>query len=94
MRFVIQGSFLAAALAQQVALNPIEDFCRRHGHQTCMIGNELYIDGGMIYMSGGSDSWTNDSIAIPSKSLPMLRLPVSTDSYRYLDDQGKHLGYG
>lgn len=38
---------------QQTKSDPNESFCRRWGHQTCVIGNKLYIDGGYI-ASGGN----------------------------------------
>lgn len=28
--------------------DPVQNFCRRFGHQTTVIGNKLYIDGGLI----------------------------------------------
>lgn len=91
---LIQGSFLAAALGRQATMNPYEHFSRRHGRQTCMIGNGTYIEGGIAYMFGSSKPGTKDSIVILSKSLFVLRLPVSINIYRTLDDQSGHLRYG
>jgi hypothetical protein len=28
--------------------NPIKDFCRRWGHQTAVVDDKLYIDGGLL----------------------------------------------
>lgn len=41
-------------------LDPIQDFCRRHQHQTCVIDSKLYIDGGKVYYGGSVD---NSSVA-------------------------------
>ncbi|KAF2188975.1 hypothetical protein K469DRAFT_684242 [Zopfia rhizophila CBS 207.26] len=43
------GVFLAlsiGALSQQK--DPLKDFCRKFGHQTAIIDNKLYIDGGIV----------------------------------------------
>lgn len=42
----------ALATAQQNIADPINNFCRRHQHQTCVIDSKLYIDGGMVYYGG------------------------------------------
>ena len=55
---------LAVAVAQQNIKDPIDDFCRRHKQQTCMIDSKLYIDGGMVYYGGEKN---NDSKAEQSK---------------------------
>lgn len=44
--------------------DPIQDFCRRHQHQTCVIDNKLYIDGGKVYYGGTVE---NGSTAQQSK---------------------------
>ncbi|KAH6616877.1 hypothetical protein C7974DRAFT_53559 [Boeremia exigua] len=43
---VLLAGLLALATAQN---DPIKNFCRRHGHQTCVIDSKLYIDGGFVY---------------------------------------------
>jgi hypothetical protein len=30
------------------AKNPINDFCRRWGHQTAQVDGKLYVDGGLV----------------------------------------------
>jgi hypothetical protein len=40
--------FILPALAQPPA-DPLKDFCRRYGHQTAVIDEKLYIDGGWLY---------------------------------------------
>lgn len=37
--------FVQVSLQQK---NPISDFCRRFGHQTAVVDQKLYIDGGMV----------------------------------------------
>ena len=34
--------------------DPINNFCRRWGHQTAVVDDKLYIDGGLITYSGSS----------------------------------------
>lgn len=38
-------SFIIHCLALQ---NPRDDFCRRYGHQSTVINDKLYIDGGWV----------------------------------------------
>ena len=40
--------FMLSALAQPPE-DPLKDFCRRYGHQTAVIDEKLYIDGGWLY---------------------------------------------
>jgi len=63
MRFLLPTAILAVAAAQQNG-DPINDFCRRHQHQTCIIDSKLYIDGGKIYYGGSVD---NGSVAQQSE---------------------------
>jgi hypothetical protein len=49
MRILLASALFAHVIAQQLIANPINDFCRRHQHQTCVIDNKLYVDGGLIY---------------------------------------------
>ncbi|KAF2004831.1 hypothetical protein P154DRAFT_20057 [Amniculicola lignicola CBS 123094] len=37
-----------AALSLQASKDPLNDFCRRWGHQTAQIDGKLYIDGGLV----------------------------------------------
>lgn len=39
---------LSLAYLGQAAKDPLNDFCRRWGHQTAVIGRKLYIDGGIV----------------------------------------------
>lgn len=75
--------FLVKESSQQK--DPIQNFCRRFGHQTAVIDRKLYIDGGLInwnpipqyptnYSSKSNGSWTKRWISI------VLIVPVS----RYL----------
>ena len=64
MRFLLFSTILAVTAAQQNLGDPINDFCRRHQHQTCIIDSKLYIDGGKVYYGGSVD---NDSVAEQSE---------------------------
>lgn len=44
--------FYAITTVVAAQQDPIRDFCRRHQHQTCIIDNKLYIDGGKVYYGG------------------------------------------
>jgi hypothetical protein len=41
-------TFLISLLKTNAQKDPIKDFCRRFDHQTAVIGNRLYIDGGLL----------------------------------------------
>lgn len=69
LRYLISGAILAVTVAQTNVGDPINDFCRRHLHQTCIVDNKLYIDGGKIYYGG---SVINGSIAEQSESMVWL----------------------
>lgn len=43
--------------------NPRDNFCRRHGHQTTVIDDKLYIDGGYVNF----DTFPTDNQTYPSK---------------------------
>jgi hypothetical protein len=55
---------IAAATLAAAQLDPVQDFCRRHQHQTCVIDSKLYIDGGKVYHGGSVE---NDTVARQSK---------------------------
>ena len=47
--------------------DPIEHFCRRHGHQSAVVDNKLYVDGGLVnYKPFGADSRNYTSGRFPS----------------------------
>jgi hypothetical protein len=46
---VFAFALTALVTAQENIKDPIKGFCRRHKHQTCIIDNKLYIDGGLVY---------------------------------------------
>lgn len=56
LRYLLSSALLAATAAQQNVGDPINDFCRRHLHQTCIVDNKLYIDGGKVYYGGSVDN--------------------------------------
>ena len=39
---------LAAGQQPEPVEDPVLGFCRRFGHQTTVVGNNLYIDGGLV----------------------------------------------
>jgi uncharacterized glyoxalase superfamily protein PhnB len=71
MRLFSLTAIVAITAAQQ---DPIQDFCRRHQHQTCVIDSKLYIDGGKVYYGGSVE---NGSVAQQSKFAITLRTNVA-----------------
>lgn len=67
--YLLSSAILAVTAAQANVGDPINDFCRRHLHQTCVVDNKLYVDGGKIYYGGAVD---NGSVAEQSKSVAWL----------------------
>lgn len=59
-------SLIAVLAVTAAGQDPIQDFCRRHQHQTCVIDSKLYIDGGKVYYGA---SVQNDSVAQQSEFL-------------------------
>ncbi|KAK5122577.1 hypothetical protein LTR85_003840 [Meristemomyces frigidus] len=45
---------------QQQVFDPLNDFCRRFAHQTTVIGNKLYIDGGLVDYGGDVYNYTTN----------------------------------
>lgn len=41
--------FFVAFTCAQAPQDPLKNFCRRYGHQTAVIDESLYIDGGWVY---------------------------------------------
>ncbi|KAI9811507.1 MAG: hypothetical protein M1832_000882 [Thelocarpon impressellum] len=71
-----------AAVCQAVVKDPLNDFCRRFGHQSAVIGNKLYLDGGLVNwnpLPQNPGNFTNtgllwndlDTVA-PQDGMPML----------------------
>lgn len=42
--------------AAQAPQDPLNDFCRRYDHRTTVLGNRLYVDGGMVYANPISEN--------------------------------------
>jgi hypothetical protein len=57
---VLTLSFAIQCLALQ---NPRDNFCRRYGHQSTVIDDKLYIDGGWV----NYDTFATDHTDYPSK---------------------------
>ncbi|RDL37967.1 uncharacterized protein BP5553_05400 [Venustampulla echinocandica] len=51
MALKILGMILLCARESLQQKDPVKDFCRRFGHQTCVIDQRLYIDGGLVNMN-------------------------------------------
>lgn len=65
-RAVSIAASLGAVVAQQ-GLSPETNFCRRFGHQTTVIDDKLYIDGGYINWNPLTQYPNNySSISLPS----------------------------
>ncbi|ROW17560.1 hypothetical protein VPNG_00897 [Cytospora leucostoma] len=78
--------FVSASLQQR---DPVQNFCRRFGHQTTVIDNNLYIDGGLInwnpistYEQNYSNTWLlYQSLAHNGASgMPQLRANLSKNA--------------
>jgi hypothetical protein len=52
---------LSVFVKESAQLDPVENFCRRFGHQTAVIDRKLYIDGGFINYNPLSQYPTNYS---------------------------------
>ncbi|KAF2632023.1 hypothetical protein BU25DRAFT_454396 [Macroventuria anomochaeta] len=66
--------------AQQSVGDPINDFCRRHQHQTCIIDSKLYIDGGRVYYGGSVD---NGSVAEQNTRLLWENVLDTKNDYKF-----------
>lgn len=89
MRAAILTALVAVAAAQQNIKDPVNDFCRRHKQQTCVIDSKLYIDGGMVYYGGDK---SNDSVAEQSMHPVSLDFSIRADRIRYMAAMGRYLG--
>lgn len=54
---------LLSAIHWVTALDQVHDFCRRYGHQTVVIDDKLYIDGGWVNYQGFPQNHQNYSSA-------------------------------
>ncbi|KAF2085940.1 hypothetical protein K490DRAFT_74814 [Saccharata proteae CBS 121410] len=86
---VVRNVILLGALAQLVfAKDPLNDFCRRWGHQTTVIDRKLYIDGGQVTwnpMSQNPLNYTNtwlsyQNLDILNQGMPQLEANLSKNS--------------
>jgi hypothetical protein len=74
-------TFLAVLMNTNAQKDPIKDFCRRFDHQTAVIDNRLYIDGGLLNWNPISQNPEN----VTSKKSP------STDFVSLLMWPSRHL---
>jgi len=69
---------LVPLVFSQAPQDPIQDFCRRYGHQTSLINRKLYIDGGYVNANPISQnpvavmSMTNHTDPCHNKSADMI----------------------
>ncbi|KAF9872743.1 hypothetical protein CkaCkLH20_09922 [Colletotrichum karsti] len=79
----ILSMLVAPAVAQQ---DPVNNFCRRFGHQTAVVDNKLYIDGGIINwnMIESPSNYSNPyllyqdlSVSAPNVGMPPLYANLS-----------------
>lgn len=54
------GWLIELSLAQ---FDPIKDFCRRFGHQSAVVDDKLYVDGGIVNWKPYSETSANISSA-------------------------------
>ncbi|KAH6614895.1 hypothetical protein C7974DRAFT_442924 [Boeremia exigua] len=80
LRFLLLSAILAITNAQQNVGDPIDDFCRRHQHQTCIIDSKLYIDGGKVYYGGSVD---NGSVAEQNTRLLWEYVVDTNNEYKF-----------
>ncbi|KAF2759676.1 hypothetical protein EJ05DRAFT_484605 [Pseudovirgaria hyperparasitica] len=90
MTRLLYHTLVALAAVQyslQQARDPVGDFCRRFGHQTTIIGQRLYIDGGEVVWNSDSpktnqtNKWLlyND-LADIENGMPQLKDDLSKDA--------------
>ncbi|KAK4187144.1 hypothetical protein QBC35DRAFT_385482 [Podospora australis] len=83
--FLVAVSLFATTSAQY---HPIKDFCRRFGHQSAVVGNRLYIDGGLINwkpFTASSQNNTNvfltfSDLDTETKGMPTLHANLSKNA--------------
>lgn len=57
---------LATLLSLSFQHDPVEDFCRRFGHQTAVVDRKLYIDGGLVNWKPLETDHQNYTSRLPS----------------------------
>lgn len=62
-----------ASLSLQQRRDPISNFCRRWGHQSAIVDEKLYIDGGLVTFSPSDGTPQN----VTSKSASLASRPQS-----------------
>ncbi|KAK4662256.1 uncharacterized protein QC763_701240 [Podospora pseudopauciseta] len=84
--FLLLISFLSLSVFAQY--DPIKDFCRRHGHQSAVVDNRLYIDGGLVNwkpFTSSSSNYTNpflifSDLSTETKDMPTLHANLSKNA--------------
>ena len=71
---LLSVTVFATLLSRSLQHDPVEDFCRRFGHQTAVVDRKLYIDGGLVNwkpLDSGHQNYT-------SKPSPLRRSPCGS----------------
>lgn len=86
-RLLLVPLFLIIIQVSHAQLDPIRNFCRIFGHQTAVIDNRLYIDGGFINYNPISQypaNYTSEQFCYPAAVLSRLtfvsQTPLSSTS--------------
>jgi hypothetical protein len=53
------GFLLLFAQLSLQQMDPVNNFCRRFGHQSCVIDRKLYIDGGQVNWNPVAQNYTS-----------------------------------
>lgn len=59
---LVLSYLIQLSLAQ---FDPIKDFCRRFGHQSAVVDDKLYVDGGIVNWKPYSETSANISSSYP-----------------------------
>ncbi|KAG7118051.1 Kelch repeat-containing protein like [Verticillium longisporum] len=81
-------SFLLLLFVQPSAQqrDPVSDFCRRFGHQTAVVDDKLFIDGGILNWSPVAGNYTNtwllyqDLTEVAESGMPQLHANLSKNA--------------
>lgn len=71
--FLIATCWIASSTAQH---DPLKDFCRRWGHQTAVVDDRLYIDGGLVNWKPFSASSQNETSWFPPQMYAQMLIDM------------------
>jgi hypothetical protein len=81
------GFLLLFAQVSLQQMDPVNNFCRRFGHQSCVIDRKLYIDGGQVNWNPVAQNYTSKP-ALRESNATLVRFSVVTDLVQIL---GNHI---